>query len=267
MKTVEKQEKKDWFIKDLAEGVKYNLTPSNTIKEFKELPKSALKIFAFLIIGLIIYFLIVGDYSFWGIFSIIGLIISSINLVLVDNGKITSFIWGFLASMCFLIGALNYGMYGEAIYHIWSFPWMIYGIAIWTKLARENVLADNSIRAKKVSVKQAGIYVGTFIASYGVMYLVSSTVGGAVPLVDSAVLAFGVIGQVMLSKSYRAQWIVWILQDIVAVIAWSVRLTMIFGTSDSISFPLSMIVMWSLFTVNALYGCWQWYHAPVIKNS
>lgn len=249
------------FKQDLIEGIKYNLWLPNTIKDAKSLPKSALLVFTFLIVGLAIYFFLLGDYTFWGILSIVGLVVSSINLVLVDNGKLSSFLWAILCSICSAIGALHYQMYGDLVYYFWCFPWLMYGIGEWRRLARESGSADETTQSKKLTVRQIGRYIIVGIVSYCVMYIISVNVGGAVPLIDSGILALGVVGQVLLSKSYRAQWVVWIMQDVVGVVAWSARLYMTIGTPDPVSYPISMVIMWGIFLVNAIYGCWQWYHA------
>lgn len=74
-------EKKAWDY--LKEGAAYVCNPANTLREFRSLPRAAKGLFAFLLVGLVAYFAMVADYSFWGWLAIAGLVFSAINLVLV----------------------------------------------------------------------------------------------------------------------------------------------------------------------------------------
>lgn len=255
-------EKKAWDY--LKEGIAYVCNPANTLREFRSLPRAAKGVFAFLIAGLVTYFVMVADYSFWGWLAIAGLVFSAINLVLVDNGKLTSYPWGILCSLCTIIGAVKYQMYADMVYYVFVFPYMIYGLMCWQRLADKNT-SDNpagaeATRALSVPRRDIWKYALLLVGSYIVMYFLSVVAGGAIPLVDSLILSCGVVGQIFLSKSYKQQWIMWLAQDIIAVIAWSIRYSMALSAGEPATYTLSMVLMWGIFLVNAIYGCWQWYH-------
>lgn len=101
-----------------------------------------------------------------------------------------------------------------------------------------------------------------FDAAYVVMYFLSTTAGGAIPLIDSLILSCGVVGQNFLSKSYKQQWIMWLAQDVIGVVAWSVRLDMAVAAGEPTAYALSMVVMWGIFLVNAVYGTYMWHRKP-----
>lgn len=241
----------------IKEGIIYVCNPMNTIREFKSLPVLTKAIFIFLLLGLAVYFVLLGDYSAWGWLSIIGLIFSSINLALVDNGKLTSYIWGILCGICSLIGAAHYSMYGDLVYYCWTFPWMVYGLGVWHRLSDNH--ADNDTQKLSCPRKDIWKYSVLFIASYVIMYFLSVAAGGAIPLLDSFILSCGVVGQLFLSKSYKQQWIMWLAQDVIAVIAWSVRLNIAFTSGEMTTYALSMVIMWGIFLINAIYGTYMWY--------
>lgn len=247
------------FWRDLKEGTLYNLDLSNTWKEFTELSKTFKILFVFLLLSLTGYFFFVGDYSFWGILSYIGLLVSALNLVLVDNMKLTNYLWGTLASVTSIIGVYHYHMYGDFTYYLYVFPWQAIGIVEWLRLMRTNKSTDSESRV--LTVKGVISYTALWIVSYFAMYFISVHVNGSVPLVDSAILSFGIVGQTLMSKSYRSQWVVWILQDVVAVVAWSYRLGIAFETHENTSFPLSMVIMWGIFLINAIFGYIAWMKA------
>ena len=55
----------------------------------------------------------------------------------------------------------------------------------------------------------------------------------------------------MLNKRLTDQWLYWITVDVVTIIMW----TYIFITKGT---DVSMLVMWSAFLVNAVYGYYNW---------
>lgn len=259
METIKKETEgmEKTFMNDLKQGVLYNLDLRNTVKEFNELSKGFKLLFGGLVLALSGYFVMVGDYSSWGILSFVGLLLSSLNLVLVDNMKLTNYLWGTLASVTSIIGAYHYAMYGDFTYYLYVFPLQAVGIVEWVRLSRKNSTGDTEVRSldKKGWLK----YTGIWLASYAIMYIISVYVSGSVPLVDSAILAFGVVGQTLMSKSYWEQWVAWILQNVTAIVSWSVRFIIALEAGESTSFPLSMIVMWVIFLVNAVFGFYTWY--------
>ena len=55
----------------------------------------------------------------------------------------------------------------------------------------------------------------------------------------------------MLNKRLTEQWFFWIMVDVLSIIMWAY----IFITSGG---DVSMLVMWSAFLVNAVYGYYNW---------
>jgi nicotinamide mononucleotide transporter PnuC len=250
---------KETFLSDLAIGTLYNLDLRNTWKEYWELSKTFKWLFVFLIASLTGYFFFVGDYSFWGVLSFVGLLFVSLNLVLVDNRKLTNYLWGTLASVTSIIGVYHYHMYGDFTYYLYVFPWQAIGVVEWVRLMRIRNAEESTSRILKP--KGILIYTILWIVSYVVMYFISIHVNGSVPLIDSAILSFGIVGQTLMSKSYRSQWAVWLMQNTVALIAWSYRLDIAYRSGESISFPLSMIIMWGIMLINAVFGYVSWMKA------
>lgn len=267
LKTIqtEKETKLNKFKKDLIEGVTYSLDLRNTWIEFNSLSKVFKNLFIFLLVSLTGYFLFAGDFTFWGILSYVGLLLSSLNLVLVDNMKLTSFLWGTLASVTSIIGAYHYGMYGDFTYYLYVFPWQAIGLVEWVRLRRESGTGDSI--SKTLTAKGWLNYTLIFIVSYVVMLGISTMIGGAFPYIDSLILSFGIVGQTLMSKSYKEQWYVWILQNITAITAWSFRLTMAIQLGESTTFPISMLIMWVIMLINAVFGAIKWTKESKMSNN
>ena len=76
-------------------------------------------------------------------------------------------------------------------------------------------------------------------------------INGTLPFIDSATTVFSVIATIMLNKRLTDQWFYWIIVDILSIGMW----VYIFITSKG---DISMLVMWSAFLVNAIYGYYNW---------
>lgn len=249
--------------RDVLEGVKHAFWLPNTVRELASLRKTTKAVFGFILAGLAAYYVLLGDFTFWGNLSILGLVLSAINLSLVDEGKLTSFSWGIATSICSLVGAVAHQMYGDAAYYIWVLPWLVFGCGQWLALSKDS--GEGTTQSRSVPKSDIWKYACLFASAYVVIYAISIAVGGTIPEIDSLVLAFGVVGQVFLSKSYRQQWYVWIAQDIVAIASWSYRVGLAVETGASVTYSLSMLIMWSMFLVNAVYGAYRWRKAAIAE--
>ncbi len=90
--------------------------------------------------------------------------------------------------------------------------------------------------------------------------LVLMAIKGTLPFVDSATTVFSVIAVIMLNKRLTEQWLYWIMVDVLSVVMWAY----IFITSGG---DVSMLVMWSAFLVNALYGYYNWNKLERMQNA
>jgi len=81
--------------------------------------------------------------------------------------------------------------------------------------------------------------------------LILTLIKGRLPFIDSATTVFSVIATIMLNKRLTEQWFYWIIVDVLSIIMWAY----IFFTSGG---DVSILVMWSAFLVNAVYGYYNW---------
>jgi nicotinamide mononucleotide transporter len=74
---------------------------------------------------------------------------------------------------------------------------------------------------------------------------------GTLPFVDSVTTIFSIVATIMLTKRMTDQWFYWILVDVWSIVMW----VYIFLRDGN---QVSMLVMWSAFLVNAIYGYSNW---------
>ncbi|MCK5021023.1 MAG: nicotinamide mononucleotide transporter, partial [Candidatus Peribacteraceae bacterium] len=84
-----------------------------------------------------------------------------------------------------------------------------------------------------------------------VYWKVLGLMGGNLPFADSASTVLSVFAMILMVKRVVESWLLWILVDLISIYMWFY--TLIQGGND-----ISMLVMWSAYLVNAIYGYYNW---------
>ncbi len=172
-------------------------------------------------------------------------------VVLTAKGKISSFYFGLINIFAYSYVAFSSKYYGDVILNLGYFlPMTFVGIYYWNK----NLNNDESTKEVLVRKLRWRDKVIWFIVSLAVLYifgLLLQLVKGTLPFVDSTTTVFSIVATILLNKRYVDQWFYWILVDIWSIVMW----VFIFIRDGN---QISMLVMWSAFLVNALYGYYNW---------
>ncbi|MGI8385296.1 nicotinamide riboside transporter PnuC [Robertmurraya sp. P23] len=188
--------------------------------------------------------------------SLIGLI-SSISgmlcVVLVAKGKISNYYFGIVQTATYAYIAYGYGLYGEAMLNgLFYFPVQFIGIYLWSKNKTEHGVKGEDVAVK--SLTESGwvttvVTVTIFTIAYGffLKYL-----GGNNVWTDSATNVLSVTAQILMLKRFAEQWLLWIAVNVLSIFLWLSALISQGGND------FSMLVMWSAFLVNSIYGYINW---------
>lgn len=186
--------------------------------------------------------------------TILGLIASLTGMlcvVLVAKGKISNYYPGTVNVILYAYIAYEQKYYGEVMLNLLYFlPMQFIGFYLWKnnkvqRTAAEKVkieMMSNNARILWTVVSCAGIF------GYG---LILKRMGGNLPFVDATSTVLSIIAMVLMAKRYVEQWILWIIVDVVSVIMWFVVLAK--GGND-----ISILIMWTAYLVNAIYGQINW---------
>lgn len=207
----------------------------------------------FELIWLSIFTLIVICLSIYWKDSTVGIIASLTgiwNVVLVAKGKIANYYFGIVAVTTYAYTAYHQQYYGEVMLNmLYFFPMQFIGLYLWKK---KRVAAEKEdIKVVYMTNKQRVIW--SFITivatiSYG---FILKKLGGNLPFIDSSSTVMSIIAMILMVFVFVEQWVLWILVDIVSIIMWiSVMLN---GGND-----IAVLVMWTAFLVNAIYGLYNW---------
>lgn len=190
-----------------------------------------------------------GVFNFKSITSLITGIIGVINLMLVNEGKLSNYAFGVFSCTSQLIVVLQSNLIGDIFSQIFYVVMQFVGLYEWSL----NIQDDGRVESKKLT-KSA--FIKLFLIS-GIVYFatlaISFQFNSLQKGVDALLLPLSIIGQVLMTYGYKSQWIFWLIYDLLEVYIWfnNVFVYNIDGASI-------MLVMYIIYTINVAYGFHLW---------
>lgn len=177
-----------------------------------------------------------------------------IGAILVAKGKLSSYYWGFIATVLYAYVSFTYKMYGETIMYTALFtPLQLIGAFMWSRKLTISSDGEKADVVKKwlTNKQRIIVIVGTLVTISIYAYSISLLKGYA-PGLDSATAILSVLATVLMVLRYSEQWITWVVVNIVAVILW-IQATIHHEGAGAV-----VLVMWITYLLNSLYGVYQW---------
>lgn len=203
-------------------------------------------LFAFTLINIYLFFV-------WKD-TLIGLIASltgMMSVVLVAKGKISNYYFGFVNIVLYSYIAYQNKYFGEVMLNMmYYFPMQFVGIYFWIK-HRDKKKSKDDIKITKIGLKEKIFWLIVSVIGIIVYGLLLVKLENTLPYVDSTTTILSIVAMILMVKRVTEQWILWIIVDIVSIYMW----LNIFLQDGS---DVSMLVMWSAYLVNAIYGYYNW---------
>jgi nicotinamide mononucleotide transporter len=208
-------------------------------------------------IGWLFTFTLINIYLFiaWSD-SLLGLI-SSISgmlcVVLVAKGKIANYYFGIVQTLTYAYIAYGYGLYGEVMLNaLFYFPVQFIGIYMWKRHKTEQGVKGEDIKVRGLT-KTGWFYtlLSILILTIGYGFFLKY-LGGSLVWTDSATNVLSIAAQILMLKRYTEQWLLWMSVNVLSIFLWLGALISQGGND------FSMLVMWSAFLVNSIYGYMNW---------
>lgn len=195
----------------------------------------------------------------------VGAVMGVVNTVLSANGRILTFLFGFIDVSIYTYICWHNGVMGQFALHAFYFlPMQFVGFWQWRKRGAKG---GKQVRARRFTPRQWLYFVLTAVAGFalaiGVLYAVdrAKVASGALAAVDpvkittdAAALVFNILGQVLMSLAFAEQWICWLLVNVFSVTIWANALAR--GGADASA--LLMLLKYSFYFINALNGLRIW---------
>lgn len=183
-----------------------------------------------------------GDYLI-SVVNFVAAVSGMLSVVLCAKGKKSGFIFGLINVVLYATVSFIDSYYGEVMLNVLFYiPMNIISYVSWSKHENKNNTANaKSLRLPTVLILAVVISVITYLYH---LFLVS--IGGSMTLLDGTTTILSVCATILMWLRYSEQWLCWIIIDVLTTILWTIA-----GNS-------TMIIMWSAYTINAIYGYVIW---------
>jgi nicotinamide mononucleotide transporter len=168
-------------------------------------------------------------------------------VVLTAKGKLSSFYWGLINIFTYSYVAWQSRYYRDVgLNMLYFLPMTFPGIYYWKKNYKKIKISERVlVRSLKWKDKIIWFFISLILILDLGLFL--KFLGGTLPFVDSLTTIFSIIATILLTYRYSDQWFYWIMVDVFSIVMW----VYIFLRDGN---QVSMLVMWTAFLVNAMYG-------------
>ena len=222
----------------------------------------------FILVGMAVVTVVVTAIKFQGaesgramlVISAVGSLMGVLSTVCAANGRILTFLFGFIDVTIYGVMCLIGTRYGNAALHLLYFlPMQFVGYFQWRKRGAEE---KKKVQARRLDGKQWLLYGGIFLVGLVVAYFILSALdkteaAGVVKwlvAMDAFSMMCNIIGQYLLSTAYMEQWYFWIGVNVSTIIMWVLTLRQEPGSS----YALIYVVKYSFYLLNSLNGLRIW---------
>ena len=170
---------------------------------------------------------------------------------LIAIGRREGYLIGLYNSISYAILAYSNGLFGEVYLNIFFFlPTGVIGYIMWFRHTTDNRIVPmrSLLWTQRILIVAICIF-----STIGLGWLLTLNPNQNTPFVDATTNVLSVVATFLMMWRYKEQWLLYIMLNIVSVIMWILRFLAGGNAGDL------MILMWSLFLLNAIFGYWRWH--------
>ena len=187
---------------------------------------------------------LIGQHDWLGLFaSWTGIVC----VILVAGGRASNYLFGAVNSAIYLVLALNKNFYGEVLTTLYFFIMQPIGLYVWlsNRINDQGKVEESHFEAKKLTLIEWMRYLALSAVIWIGMGFAYQSIHSARPFRDSITDATNGVGQLLMTRLYREQWIFWIATNVFSIYLWWDQSIQIQG-------------MYWVYTLNSLVGWYQW---------
>ncbi|MFK5704874.1 nicotinamide riboside transporter PnuC [Ligilactobacillus sp. LYQ139] len=245
---------------DLLTGLRKTFSLKSNLCDIMSLKPITKILMAIMLIAEGSVFICGKNYSFMGWIGLFTGIATVMNLILVDQGRLTNYSWGILSCAVWLIVAFNNHLIGDICSQTFYLVMQFLGISIWHRNMKHQT-DSTEIKPKKMSWQKEILVIVGIISMYFVVLATSKALHGTQIYLDATLLPLGIAGQFLMTYGYKFQWVIWIIDDIVNCTIWFIQLAR--GGAGAITMFMLQVIM--LF--NAFYGMYYWFKKAKVTET
>ncbi|MFB9276733.1 nicotinamide riboside transporter PnuC [Cohnella cellulosilytica] len=171
-------------------------------------------------------------------------------VVLAAKGNLMTYVFGMYNTFGYAYLAYTNGLFGEVGLNLLFFaPMNVVGFLMWRKhIGNDQQVSMRRLDARGLAIVAVICAAGSAALGYGL----SLIEGQNSPYIDALTTVLSIVATLLMVRRYKEQWLVYIVLNIFTVLLWVIR------TADGSPDGMLMIVMWSAYLVNAIYGYYTW---------
>lgn len=184
--------------------------------------------------------------------ALISSVTGIICVVLVAKGRTSNYLWGVVNAALYGYAAYSWKLYGDFTLNIFYFlPMQFYGWYIWTKPG----FKANASNVKVILMSNKSRIIWALLSAVAIIIYgtILKNAGGNTPYWDATSTVFSVVAMILMARRMTEQWILWIVVDVVTVYMWA---NIVFNEGGMMN--MGILIMWCAWTINALYGFYNW---------
>lgn len=171
-------------------------------------------------------------------------------VVLAAKGNLMSYVFGMYNTFGYAYLSYINGLFGEVMLNLLFFvPMNVIGFYMW----KNNRQEDGKLTMRQMEIRGllfvgAVCVIGCLLLGFGLSFIP----GQNSPYIDATTTVLSIVATFLMVRRFKEQWLVYIVLNLFTVLLWVIR--MLEGSGEG----LLMIVMWSAYLVNAVYGYYIW---------
>jgi nicotinamide mononucleotide transporter len=172
-------------------------------------------------------------------------------VALIAIGRREGYLIGIYACLSYAVLAYSNGLFGEVYLNLYFFiPTNLLGYFLWHQHSQgKEAVAMRRLTSKTRLIILLACMLGTF----GLGTVLAMNAEQNSPYIDALTNVLSVAATILMMWRFKEQWLLYIAINVVSILMWLLR-AMDGGAAGDL-----MVLMWSLYLLNSLFGFWRWH--------
>ncbi|MGC7559957.1 nicotinamide riboside transporter PnuC [Pasteurella sp. PK-2025] len=177
-------------------------------------------------------------------------------VVFVSKGKISNYLFGLIFAYTYFYVAWGANYLGEMNTVLYVYiPAQFVGYFLWKNKLQKETENTEAVISKSLTLKGWVITFSAIIGGTLLFVEALNAAGGSSTGLDGLTTVIVVVAQLLMVLRYRQHWLLWIALNVISIVLW-------LQAAES---SLSMVMMYSAYLLNSLYGYYNW--RKLVRNA
>lgn len=170
-------------------------------------------------------------------------------VLLAAKGHIWTYVFGMYNTFGYAYLSYVNGLFGELMLNVLFFvPMNVVGFMMWRNHRQGGTVAMRRMSGAGLGLVLLGCALVSAALGFGLSFIPEQNSA----YIDALTTVLSVAATILMVRRFKEQWVLYIVLNLFTVLLWVIR--MLDGSPDG----GLMIVMWSAYLINAIYGYYTW---------